>query len=262
MNPYIPQPIQIIGIREESPEIKTFILNAIMDAEPDQFLQVSVPGTGECPISISSAPGKYVELTIRKAGKVTTEIHEARVGAYLFIRGPYGHGIPLKEFEGKNINIIGGGSGIAPLRGLIRHVENNRKDFGELRLFFGFRTPRDILFKQEVESWRDEFPTHVSVDAADETWRGEVGLITKLIRDKGVAADNAVAILCGPPTMMGLVANLLKEEFGIADRQMWISLERYMRCGIGKCGHCRIDAKYVCQDGPVLNYEVAKHLVD
>jgi anaerobic sulfite reductase subunit B len=262
MNPFTPRAIQIIGIKEESPDIKTFILDEVMYADPDQFLQVSIPGIGECPISISSSSGEAIELTIRKVGRVTKEIHHATVGSCLFVRGPYGHGIPVKELEGKNINIIGGGSGIAPLRGLIRYINNNRKNFGDLRLFFGFRTPRDILFEHEIEDWKDKFATFVTVDTADEAWRGEIGLITKLIRDKRVVKENAVVVLCGPPTMMGLVASLLNEEFGIEDRQMWISLERYMKCGIGKCGHCRIDAKYVCQDGPVLNYEVAKKLID
>ena len=262
MNPYIPKAVRIIGIREESPDIKTFILDEVMDADPDQFLQVSIPGIGECPISISSAPGEYVELTIRKVGKVTEEIHGAKVGSCLFVRGPYGHGIPVKEFKGKKITLIGGGSGIAPLRGLIRYVEKNGKEFGSLRLFFGFRTPRDILFKHDIENWKEKFETFISVDTADEAWQGDVGLITKLIKEKGITKDNSVVVLCGPPTMMGLVANLLKEEFEIGDRQMWISLERYMKCGVGKCGHCRIDAKYVCKDGPVLNYAVARNLVD
>lgn len=262
MNPYTPKAVQIIGIREEAPDIKTLILDEVMDADPDQFLQVSVPGSGECPISISSATGESVELTIRKVGTVTEEIHQATVGSRLFVRGPYGHGIPVKELEGKNINLIGGGSGIAPLRGLIRYIEKRRERFGDLRLFLGFRTPRDILFKHDLEKWNDEFETFVSVDRADETWKGEVGLITKVIREKGAVEENAAAVLCGPPTMMNLVAGLLKEEFNFKDRQLWISLERYMKCGIGKCGHCRIDAKYVCQDGPVLNYEVAKRLID
>lgn len=262
MSLYKSEPVRILGIREETSDTRTYILDRVISAQPDQFYQVSLPEVGECPISICSAPGENLEFTIRKTGKVTSAISTMRTGESIYIRGPYGHGIPVDKFEGKHIYLIAGGSGLAPLRGVIKYFQSNIEKFGGMTLFAGFKTRADILFKYEIELWQKNFNVHLTLDTADGNWNGNVGLITKTISEKGINNKNSVAVLCGPPLMIHHTAILLEKELGLDEKEIWVSLERHMKCGIGKCGRCRVEASYVCQDGPVFNYAVAKTMLD
>jgi anaerobic sulfite reductase subunit B len=182
----------------------------------------------------------------------------------MHIRGPYGNGYYVNNFIGKNVKIIAGGTGVAPIKGVINYMEQNRDLFGKIDIYLGFRTPSDLLFRDEVfsKSWSEKFNMHITVDRIEgcTDWGCDVGLITKLLDDRRPNVDpNSAAIVCGPPIMIKYVIPKL-EGYGFKDTQIWMSLERMMKCGVGKCGHCMIGGKYACKDGPVFNYAVVKTL--
>lgn len=226
-------------------------------------MEVSVLGVGEAPISITSSPSRrgFLEFTIRAAGKVTASIHGLGKGDCLYIRGPYGNSFPFDELKGKNIYFIAGGIGLAPLRSLINMVFDNRRDFRHVKILYGARTPDELCFKEELESWKKIPDTEVwlTVDKPCEGWGCRIGVVTELWKDTKVHPENAVSIVCGPPIMMKFVALKLFES-GFKNNEIIMTLERYMKCGIGKCGHCNIGEKFVCIDGPVFNYEQVKSL--
>ena len=226
-------------------------------------MEISVLGAGEAPISITSSPSRkgFLEFTIRAAGKVTKGIHNLKRGDSLYLRGPYGNSFPFEEIKGKNIYFIAGGIGLAPLRSLINMVFDNRKDFKRIKLLYGAKTPDELCFKDELEAWKKIPDTEVwlTVDKPCDGWGCRVGVVTELWKDTHVHPENAVAIVCGPPIMMRFAAMKLVES-GFKDNEIIMTLERYMKCGIGKCGHCNIGEKFVCVDGPVFYYEQVKKL--
>ena len=229
--------------------------------DPGQFVMISVPGVGEAPISISSSPTKKgsFELVVRKAGTLTSALHALTTGDPVGIRGPFGRGFPVETLKGQDLLFIGGGCGNIPLHSLIAYVLDNRKDFGALNILLGCKTPQTMLFVDELEQWEKQpgVVINKTVDQADATWKGNVGLITKLI--PGIDCDPAktYAVIVGPPIMYKFVIQeLLKKKF--ADDHIILSLERHMKCGVGKCGHCQIGDIYCCQEGPVFTYEEIK----
>ncbi|MBN2144034.1 MAG: FAD/NAD(P)-binding protein [Candidatus Aureabacteria bacterium] len=232
-----------------------------LEHDPGQFVMVSIPKVGEAPISISSSPTKRgaFELVVRKAGRLTGALHGLEEGDALGIRGPFGKGFPVQILEGNDLIFVAGGLGLVPLRSLINFVIDNRRDFGKVTILLGCKTPKDLLFSDELDGWskRLDLAFNCTVDKSDEDWKGNVGLITSLIPGVTLDTDRTFAVVVGPPVMYKFVLiELLKKN--IPERQILVSLERHMKCGVGKCGHCQIQNYYCCQDGPVFTYEQIK----
>jgi len=234
-----------------------------LDHEPGQFIMVSLLGIGEVPISICSSPTRRdsFDLCVRAVGKVTRSLHKLKAGNEIGIRGPYGKGFSIRILEGNDLLIIAGGLGIAPLRSLILYVLDNRRDFGKVHILSGCKEPKDILFSDELEDWNKRTDLHdtCTVDRADPEWAGHVGVITTLIPGVDIEPLRTFAAVVGPPIMYNFVIKELLAK-GIPERQILLSFERNMKCGNGKCGRCQIQNLYVCQDGPVFNYERIKNL--
>ena len=230
---------------------------------PGQFVEVSIFGVGEAPISISSPPTKKgsFELCVRKLGNVTTAMHALKEGDKVGIRGPFGHGFDPEQLKGKDLLFVAGGLGLAPLRSLFNYVLDNRKDYGKVTLLYGCKEPRELLFSDELValSRRDDVEFKPTVDRCPETevWSANVGVITTLIPQIQFKPESVYAIICGPPIMYKFVIADLKKR-NVPDDHIIMSLERRMKCGVGKCGHCQINQIYVCKDGPVFNYAKIK----
>ena len=235
--------------------------------KPGQFVGVSVPGIGESPISVSSSPTKKgsFEMVIRKVGKVTAAIHQLRPGDTVGVRGPFGTHFPMETLKGKDLLFFGAGIGLVPMRSAINYALDNRADYGKIFILCGFTEVRQRLFLDEMEAWRKN-PSVIfleTVDRGDASWKGSTGVITTLIpkiKDQ-LNPKNTTAFIVGPPVMYKFVILELR-NLGFPDRDIIVSLERRMKCGVGKCGHCQIDGVYVCQDGPVFTLESISRLVE
>ncbi len=257
-NSYIPSSVRLERIEEETDDTRTFFFDRKIDSRPGQFLEVSVLGYGEAPISINSSADENLRLTIRSVGNVTGAVHRMKPGDEMGIRGPFGRGWPLDEMEGKNLLIVAGGIGLAPLRAAILDIIRSRERYGNVALFYGARSPELIIHKKELGEWAKEMDVKVTVDVCDEyrkdicsAWKGDVGVVTTLF-DKYRIPEDSTAFVCGPPVMMKFATKeLLKRGFTM-DR-IYVSLERHMKCGMGMCGHCQIGGRYVCKDGPVFS---------
>ncbi len=231
--------------------------------KPGQFAEISVFGIGEAPISLSSPPTKKgtFEICVRKLGNVTTKLHQLNVGDRVGVRGPFGNGFDADSLKDKDLLFIAGGLGIAPLRSLLNFVLDNRKDYGRVMLLYGCKEPRELLFGDELLKLanRDdvEFMSTVNWCPEDEVWTGKIGVITTLIPQVNFNPETTYAIVCGPPVMYKFVLADLKNR-NVPDDHIIMSLERRMKCGVGKCGHCQINHVYVCKDGPVFNYSKIK----
>ena len=265
---FIPVQARIDKIEPQTALEKVFTLSLpqgmSLGNRPGQFVEVSVLGVGEAPISISSSPSRSAgtfELCIRNVGNVTNAIHQLRVGDMLGVRGPFGRSFPIEKFRGKDVLFTPGGLGLAPLRSLINQVIDERAMFGRVIILYGARNPSELLFKDELALWakRSDIEFHVTVDRADEDWKGNVGVITTLFRHISLNPRNTVCAICGPPVMYRFVLMELAGK-GISEGNIYLSLERRMKCGIGKCGHCQINHVYVCQSGPVFSYTEVKGL--
>ena len=224
---------------------------------------MSIFGVGEAPISVCSSPthrGSF-ELCVRKIGKVTSTLHNLSVGDEIGIRGPFGKGYPVSILEGNDLLLVAGGLGLAPLRSLITYVIDNRRDFGKVSILLGCHTSQDILFSNEIERWskRIDVSFQCTVDQSDPEWKGSVGVITTLIPGLTLDPLQTFGIVVGPPVMYKYVISELIFK-GIPERQILLSLERHMKCGLGKCGHCQIHHIYCCQDGPVFRYDLIKNI--
>jgi NAD(P)H-flavin reductase/NAD-dependent dihydropyrimidine dehydrogenase PreA subunit len=231
--------------------------------KPGQFAEISVFGIGEAPISISSPPTKkgIFEICVRKVGNVTNKLHTLKVGDKVGVRGPFGNGFDTDALKGKDLLFVAGGLGIAPLRSLFNYVLDNRKDYGHVVLLYGCKEPRELLFSEEMQAVSRrpdvEFKSTVNWCPDNEAWGGNIGVITTLIPQVSFDPDNIYAIVCGPPVMYKYVIADLKGR-KVPDDHIIVSLERRMKCGVGKCGHCQINEIYVCKDGPVFNYSKIK----
>jgi sulfite reductase subunit B len=265
---YLPTPARIAETRDITAFEKLFKIDLpkgySLNHKPGQFVEISVLGVGEAPISISSSPSRSngnFELCVRRAGDVTNALHGLAPGAQIGVRGPFGRGFPVERFQGKDILFAPGGLGLAPLRSLINEVLDDRGKYGRVVILYGARTPGDLLFKDELAAWgqRDDVELHLTVDRGDETWTGNVGVITTLFPKLQIHARNTVAVVVGPPVMYRFVLMELLGK-GIADGNIWFSLERRMKCGVGKCGHCQMQHIYTCQSGPSFSYAEIKHL--
>jgi len=231
---------------------------------PGQFVMLSIPGVGEAPISITSSPSRSngtFELCVRKMGDVTGVLHGLQAGAMIGIRGPFGHGFPIDEMRGKDILFAPGGLGLAPLRSLINQVLDKREDFGRVIILYGAKRPAELLFRDELDQWaaRDDVEFHVTVDHGEGDWDGNVGVITTLFPKVSVNPHETIAVTCGPPIMYRFVLMEMLGK-GIPENHIYLSLERRMKCGVGKCGHCQINGLYCCQSGPVFTYDQIKNV--
>lgn len=266
INPYFLHPVRIVKINDEAPQVKMFTFELIENEYREEFMreyrekhkefvEVMVPGVGEAPFSIcSSFYDEKLQLCIRAVGNVTRAIHRKKVGDILWIRGPYGRGFPLEEAKKKNVLIVGGGIGLAPLRAVIRSIMSKRGEYGSVTIMYGDRTPEHLLFKKEHKEWRKYFDFLVTVDKADDKWKGCVGVVTVLFKYAKLDPKNTVAMLCGPFIMYRFVIKKLL-ELGFKENQIYLSLERRMRCGVGNCRHCMIGNRFVCLDGPVFSFD-------
>jgi sulfhydrogenase subunit gamma (sulfur reductase) len=226
--------------------------------KPGQFVQVSITGIGEAPISVSSSPtrGDYLELGVRKAGTLTGAMHELKAGDVIGLRGPFGTFFDTEAMKGEDLLLISGGCGLAPMRALIQYVQDRRDDFGKVTVLYGAKSPDDILYKDELIEWQnsDNLVCQYTVDNVPQgtCWDANVGLITELIPPLQIDVPKTVAVIVGPPVMYKFVIRELNSK-GVKDENIIVSLERYMKCGVGKCGHCTIDHLYCCIDGPVFS---------
>ncbi|CEN22680.1 anaerobic sulfite reductase subunit AsrB [Paraclostridium sordellii] len=263
MNPYIPVGAEILEIIKHTEIEWTFRTKCNSKGVlPGQFYEISIPKYGESPISVSGTGKDYIDFTIRKVGKVTDEIFSYKVGDKFFLRGPYGNGFDISLYEDREIAVVAGGSGLAPVRGIMDYYYDNFEKCKSFKLIVGFKSPKDILFKDDLKRWSEKLDVIVTVDGAEEGYEGHIGLVTKYIPSLEIKnIDNVSAIVVGPPMMMKFtVGEFLKRN--LDEKNIWVSYERKMCCGVGKCGHCKMDDTYICIDGPVFNYFEAKKLID
>jgi len=271
-NPMVPHLGKLVQVKDLASEIKLFrveMLNgggdAFRDFKPGQFAFVSAFGLGEAPFGVANTPqrGPYVDFAISRLGSVTTGLHQMGEGDLVGVRGPLGNWFPMDQFKGKNLVVLGGGIGGAPLRPVIQHVLDNRSDYGRLTILWAARHPSLLVFTDEYEEWRKAADTevHVTVDNADEGWKDNVGLITQLLEKLAPSPHNTVSITCGPPIMIYYVTRMLA-EMGFAPRDNYVTLEARMHCGLGKCGRCNIGEKLICVDGPVFHMQEIGNLLE
>ena len=261
-NDYIPFSSEILEVIKHTDIEYTFRMAFRGDVKPGQFFEVSIPKYGEAPISVSGIGDGFVDLTIRRVGKVTNEVFEQYVGDTLLMRGPYGNGFDLKNYKGKELVIIAGGTGVSPVRGVISYFAEHDSERKGMTLIAGFKSVKDLLFKADFKEWRQKMNVILTLDSGEETADLKIGLVTKYIPDLQLEdVSNAVAIVVGPPAMMRFSVKGLLER-GFREENIWISHERKMCCGLGKCGHCKVNDTYICLDGPVFNYTKGKTLID
>jgi NAD(P)H-flavin reductase len=262
-DPMVPRPVSIRRKQRETHDTFTLTLD-VPDPErglpfvPGQFTMLYLFGAGEVPISISGDPASPMQLvhTIRAVGSVTRPLQALQQGSMLGVRGPFGSGWPIEEARGRDILVIAGGLGLAPLRPLVYHLLNRRGDYGHISIVCGARSPADILFRHELERWGGRFDVDVAVivDHATDTWHGDVGVVTRLLDKSRCEPANTRAMICGPEIMMRFSIRALN-DLGISDEQIHISMERNMQCAIGMCGHCQYGPAFVCKDGPVFRFD-------
>ena len=261
-NRYIPFPSKILEVIRHTEIEYTFRMEYHGNVKPGQFFEVSIPKFGEAPISVSGIGEDFVDLTIRRVGKVTNEVFEHYTGDTLLMRGPYGNGFDSENYKGKELVIVAGGTGVSPVRGVISYFGEHPEERKGMTIITGFKSVKDVLFKEDFKRWRNQMNVILTLDAGEETDEYKIGLVTKYIPELELEdVHTAQAVVVGPPAMMrfsvqGLLSRGFKEE------NIWVSHERKMCCGLGKCGHCRIGDTYVCLDGPVFNYTKGKTLTD
>ena len=261
-NHYIPQLSTIQEVIKHTDLEYTFRMSFEGEVKPGQFFEISIPKYGEAPISVSGVGEGTVDFTIRRVGKVTNEIFENYVGDQFFIRGPYGNGFDVDIYKGKELVVIAGGTGLSPVRGVVDYFAHHTEEAKSTTLIAGFKSPKDVLFKDDFKFWNERINVIQTVDTAPEGYEGPVGMVTKYIPNLELEDVNNAAFICvGPPIMIKFtVMEILK--LGVPEENIWISHERKMCCGLGKCGHCKIGSTYVCLDGPVFNYLDGKELID
>jgi len=257
---YTPMQAEIVRVENLAAKEKVFEIKLMggktLGQKPGQFVELSLFGMGEAPFGVASSPTRHgtFEIAVRNVGSLTNVSHNLKKGETVGIRGPFGNGFPLKQFEGKDLLLVAGGTGIFPMRSLIQYVLDNRKLYGRVIVLYGARGPAERLFTDDLESWKNnpDLEFQETVDRGDANWKGNVGVITTLIPKVQLDPKKTVAVIVGPPIMYRFVIVELKKR-DIADENVIMSLERRMKCGVGKCGHCQMNGLYVCQEGPVFS---------
>ena len=271
-NIYLPKVAILDRVADEIAEVKTFYWHfadpreqaAFKRFRPGQFAQVTLFGAGEFPASLPPSPTEdETFFTIRQVGSCTTALHQLKPGDQFGVRGPYGNGFPMEAYYGKNLVFVAGGIGLIPLRSCIIYALQHRDKYQQIQIYYGAKTPQELMYLNDLKQWEQSAGVrcHLTVDRAAEGWQGNVGVVGSLFKKEGVQVpvENTVAFVCGPPIMFRFVIKDLK-GMGFQDQQIVSTLERYMKCGVGKCGHCCIGVAYVCVDGPVFTYEQIQRL--
>jgi NAD(P)H-flavin reductase len=267
VNIYKPIRALLTDVIDESPLIKTFVLvpEDKFSFQTGQFIELSVDGIGEAPFTPSSSPliTEKLEVTVMKTGYVTEYMHLLKPGVFMGIRGPYGRGYPLEKFFGKEVLILGGGCGLAPIRSLLYALEAIKDKLVKVILCYGSKSPADCIYKPLFDRLNstEKFEAYRTVDKADDDWKGSVGVATTLLNNIDIKIENSVAVVCGPPVMMKF-GTIRLIELGYKNDQIYLSMEKNMSCGLGKCGHCMMGEFFVCKDGPVFTYEEIKDQPD
>ena len=267
----IPKVGVITGITQETPDVKTFRVNApsggkLFEHMPGQCAMLCAPGISEAMFSITSSPTnkEYQEFSIKKCGELTSYLHDLQVGDEITVRGPYGNSFPVEsELKGKNLLFIAGGIGLAPLRSVINYVLDNRENYGTVDILYGSRSMDDLVKLDEIRSeWSvaEGVNVHLTIDREQDGWDGHVGFVPAYLKELGFSTDKT-ALVCGPPIMIKFVLQALK-ELGFTNEQIYTTFELRMKCGVGKCGRCNIGSKYVCKDGPVFRFDEIEKLPD
>jgi len=262
-NPYRPIETKVLEVITETPTIKTLKLKPKEPLEfaTGQFIELTVPGVGEAPFTPSSKPviKDTIEVSVMRVGKVTEHIHELKKGDRVGLRGPFGTGYPMDDFKGKEVLVVGGGCGFAPLRSLMYEFFEHSGEFKSLFFRGGCKTPNDFLYRKEIEGWakRDDLDVKLTVDEGNGQWKGNIGVVTTILDGIPMNHAEGIAIVCGPPIMMKFATSKL-QELGFKDNHIYLSMEKNMSCGLGKCGHCRIGTYYACKDGPVFRFDKIK----
>ncbi len=272
-NIYLPHSAIVKEIISETPDIKTFRLTFEDESLqksftylPGQFVEFSVYGVGEAPFCLASSPTRpgQIKCTIKKMGKVTQAIHDLEVGDQVGIRGPYGNGFPLKELRGKNLVLVGGGIGLAPLRSLIQNILDKRDEYGDVLIIYGAKSAEDLVYQKEIHEWKNsprvKMVLTVDPGGEDQKWQGEIGFVPTILEKVNPSPDNRMLITCGPPIMIRYVLLGATGKMGYQPQQIITTLEMKMKCGLGKCGRCNIGRVYICKDGPVFTYQQLKDL--
>ena len=257
-------PYKITEIKTFTPDIKLFRVKCDINPLPGEFVEVSIPGIGECPLASCSYNPTYIDLLTRNAGNVTSAIFQLQKGDTLHIRGPHGKAWPLKKLKNKNLILVAGGTGLAPITSLIEYIEKNREDFKEIYIYLGFRNENYILLKDRIEKWEKKFNLTVSLDKKimnTDKFKCEIGFVHEVLAKHNLNLKNSIALMCGPEIMMQCVTDNLIGK-GLKPNKIYWSLERRMECGFGSCGRCQIQDVYVCKDGPVFRCDIIKPKLD
>lgn len=269
-DPMLPQPYTVRDVAKETPDTFTLRLEPEIAVkrssfQPGQFSMLWVFGVGELPISISGDPALQDRLvyTVRSVGQATHALVNRRVGEGVGVRGPFGTGWPAEAARGRDVIVVAGGIGLAPLRPLIHQVLQNRDDYGRLLILYGARSPRELLYRKELAAWARNRETQVlvTVDYGGLGWRGHVGVVTTLFKYARLQPAPAVAMVCGPEIMMRFVTRELENQ-GLSRDNIYVSMERNMKCAVGFCGHCQYGPHFICKDGPVFRYEQIRNLLE
>jgi len=262
-NPYRPIRAEITEVISETPTIKTIRVEPKEPIifETGQFIELTIPGIGEAPFTPSSRPAikDIMEITVMSVGRVTEKVHELKKGDIVGVRGPFGKGYPIDKFKGKEILVVGGGCGFAPLRSLMYEFFDRSGEFKKLFFRGGCKTPQELLYRGEIADWakRKDLDIKLTVDKGDSEWKENVGVVTTILDGVEMDYESGIAIVCGPPIMMKFSIKKLL-DMGFKEENIYLSMEKNMSCGIGKCGHCRLGIYYVCKDGPVFSYDKIK----
>ena len=266
-NIYRPIKAEVLKVIEESPTIKSFVLKpeTTFQFNTGQFIEVALDGIGEAPFTPSSSPliTDRLEVTVMRTGYVTERMHQLKGGETVGIRGPFGRGYPLEEMYNKEVLVVGGGCGFAPLRSLLYNLEAEQDKIQKVTFCYGSKNPKECIYEPYIHELRqiNKFEVMRTVDEADGSWTEEVGVATALLDKVDVHIDSSVAVVVGPPIMMKFsVLKLL--EMGYPEEKIFLSMEKNMSCGLGKCGHCMMGEYFVCQDGPVFRYDEIKDTPD
>ncbi|MBI5622973.1 MAG: FAD/NAD(P)-binding protein [Elusimicrobia bacterium] len=265
-NLFLPRKADVLRAEQTTPYEKHFTLRLAdqsqLEFQPGQILEVGLMGFGEIPIGLASSPTRKntFDIVVRSVGRVSTAVNKLEAGDSLLVRGPLGNGFDLDKLRGRDILIVAGGIGLCPTRSLIQYILDRRKEFKRFILMYGTREPKMQLFLDDLAEWRKskDIELHETVDRADPTWAGNVGVVTKLFNKVPIDPETRV-VVCGPPIMFRYVISVL-DSLWIPRENIYVDLERRMKCGVGKCGHCQINDKYVCVDGPVFSFAEVENL--
>jgi NAD(P)H-flavin reductase len=269
-DPMLPRPYVVREVSKETPDTFTLKLSPETVSngssfQPGQFSMLWVFGVGELPISISGDPAEHSQLvyTVRSVGQATNSLVARNRGEGVGVRGPFGTGWPLSAARNRDVIVVAGGIGLAPLRPVIYDVLNHRDDYGRLVILYGARSPRDLLYRKELAAWAHHRETQVlaTVDYGGMSWRGHVGVVTTLFKHARLQPSRSLAMICGPEIMMRFVAREL-ESHGLNRHNIYLSMERNMKCAVGFCGHCQYGPHFICKDGPVFSYEQLRPLLE